>query len=777
MTATRRGFLGAAALAAGLALAEEGRAQTPLPGGFNLEGSAEAGVRFFIDEPPPEQLGKFEEYRDFNNGLFLQDLRLRLFRPDEKYSFDFGGRQWGLSDQEYYLGAERLGLFRFDFGWNQIPHILSTSARLLAAQPEPGVFVLSLPRPPLTDYNSARRLDQVGFQTDVANILFKLTPTPEIDLIGEYTRMWKHGDRPFSIVFGSPGSNFYEVLQPINSYTHDVRLRATLAKPDYQLQFDYGFSLYENSFTAVRADNPCFGNLAFCSSGDANSPAPATGQASLAPDNFANTFSLSGGVNVPWWRTRLTGNFTYSWWHQNQAFLPQTINPALASLPEVRLPQSSLNGNVQIFLVNMGAVSRPLRQLTLTGKYRFYSYNDWSDAPTFAELVQNDKSLLEGRQAKRLDYNRQDASLDGRWRFNEAVALTMGGGWEQWNRSAGREVPQTNEVFGKVALDVVPYDWLNGRISYKPSFRRATSYNTGARETTVVLEDDPATTAQSPLLRKYDEADRNLQQINLMATATPFGRYSPVLETLSVSPNFTWKWADYPDSPLGLQKARRLVGRHRCGVEAARAVLGLRRVHPRGQQLPADLAEPAREQRGDPGLPGLQLGHGDSRARRHRLRGLPGRLDPERARLVDQLRLLERGEQHEHLEPGSADQRELLPERHGHRPVLPGDQEPAHPDDHTAALPLLEEVERERVLHVRAVPSGQLADGGDRAVHARRDVDLARAHVVRLHGPHRRRDARLSVLSGPERPSAPTQLLLMPPSLADWGRKVTWPGS
>ena len=555
MTAKRRGFLVAAALAAGLALAEEGRAQTQLPGGFTLEGSAEAGVRGFIDKPPPEQLGKFEEYRDFNNGLFLPDLRLRLFTPDEKYSFDFAGREWGLTDQEYYVGGERLGLFRFDFGWNQIPHILSTSARLLAAQPEPGVFVLSLPRPPLTAYNSAPRLDKVGFQTDIANILFKLTPTPEIDLIGEYTRMWKHGDRPFSMVFGSPGSNFFEVLQPINSYTHDVRLRATLAKPDYQLQFDYGFSLYENSFTAVRADNPCFGNLAFCSSGDANPPAPATGQASLPPDNFANTFGLSGGVNVPWWRTRLTGNVTYSWWHQNQAFLPQTINPALASVPEVQLPQSSLNGNVQIFLVNMGVVSRPLRQLTLTGKYRFYSYNDWSDEPTFPELVQNDKSLLEGRQAKRLDYNRQDASLDGRWRFNEAVALTVGGGWEQWNRSSGREVPQTNEVSGKVALDVVPYDWLNGRISYKPAFRRATEYNTGARESTVVLEDDPATTAQSPLLRKYDEADRNLQQINLMATATPFGRYSPLLETLSVSPNFTWRWADYPNSPLGLQKA------------------------------------------------------------------------------------------------------------------------------------------------------------------------------------------------------------------------------
>ena len=170
MTATRRGFLAAAALAAGLALAGEGHAQTQLPGGFNLEGTAEAGVRGFIDKPPPEQLGKFEEYRDFNNGLFLQDLRLRLFTPDEKYSFDFAGREWGLTDQEFYLGGERLGLFRFDFGWNQIPHILSTSAQLLAARAR-ARRVRPVPTPSSADrLQSAPRLDKVGLQNGTSPI-------------------------------------------------------------------------------------------------------------------------------------------------------------------------------------------------------------------------------------------------------------------------------------------------------------------------------------------------------------------------------------------------------------------------------------------------------------------------------------------------------------------------------------------------------------------------------------------------------------------------------
>ena len=122
---------GAAVLAGLLALAADlaarrvgGLAQTQL-GGFNLEGDAEAGVRFFIDGPRRSSWAKFEEYRDINSGLFLQGLRLRLFTPDEKYSGVLGGRQWGLTDQEYSLGGERLGLGGFGFELGPDPaHLL-----------------------------------------------------------------------------------------------------------------------------------------------------------------------------------------------------------------------------------------------------------------------------------------------------------------------------------------------------------------------------------------------------------------------------------------------------------------------------------------------------------------------------------------------------------------------------------------------------------------------------------------------------------------------------
>ena len=105
---------------------------------------------------------KFEEYRDIQQGLFLGRRAPARFTPDEKTFVELGGAQWGLKDQEYSLGVGRLGLLGGGFEWNQIPHVFSTNARLLAARARAGLFLLPSPRPPLNDHNSAPEPDEVA---------------------------------------------------------------------------------------------------------------------------------------------------------------------------------------------------------------------------------------------------------------------------------------------------------------------------------------------------------------------------------------------------------------------------------------------------------------------------------------------------------------------------------------------------------------------------------------------------------------------------------------
>src|SRR4029450_11244382 len=74
--------------------------------GSNLGGEVEAGIQGLPQNPNGDRTpgladGKFEEYRDIRglgsdnqSGLFLENLRLRLFRPDEAYSIELSGKNW-----------------------------------------------------------------------------------------------------------------------------------------------------------------------------------------------------------------------------------------------------------------------------------------------------------------------------------------------------------------------------------------------------------------------------------------------------------------------------------------------------------------------------------------------------------------------------------------------------------------------------------------------------------------------------------------------------------
>lgn len=519
-------------------------------GGLNLEGTVEGGIRYFIDEPKESRKGKLEEYRDLSQGLFAPRLDLRLFRPDESYSVDFSGRNIGREDQEFSLGAGRLGLWQFGFDWDQTPHIFSTNTRLLATERTRGEFVLPTTRPNLNTYNGASR-HETGMRTDTARLSFLLTPTPDLELKAEYTLIDKDGDRPMGMAFGSPGGNFFEILEPIEQKIHDFRLRGTLSREQWQLQFGYTLSVFENSVTSLIADNPCRGLAgsvvtgAGCGATDGGAAAPSRGRTALAPDNMAHSINLAGGVSLPM-RTRVTANLGYSLRLQNADFLPHTINPALTSPP---LLQRSLNGNVQTILLNLNATSRPISPLTLSAKYRLYDLHDLSDQVSSTGTVVNDRTVSSPRRSSVWDYSRQNFDGDARWQLFRPLALTLGGGWERWHRNQHREARLTDEATGKAAIDATPVDWILARLTYRPSFRRVYQYHTEAHAEHSVNEEDPSfdTQKQSQSLVKFDEGSRNRHRVDVLFQLTP-------TEFFTVTPTASYYTDDYIDSDLGLQK-------------------------------------------------------------------------------------------------------------------------------------------------------------------------------------------------------------------------------
>jgi MtrB/PioB family decaheme-associated outer membrane protein len=541
-----------------LAAAGPASAQTATPtettpteiGGFRLDGYGEAGVRFFGERPTQKESAKFEEYRDINQGLYLQGLWLRFFTPDEKYSGVIGGRQWGLQDQEYHLSFERLGRWEVGFDWDQMRHVFSTNARTLYNETSRGVFALPNPRPSISNpdtYNNGRTIDDISVRWDTAHIFAKVSPSDNLDLFAEYTRTHKDGEKPFGMAFGSPGGNAVEALQPIEQTIHDFRLRATWATERWQLQASYVMSVFVNDLDYVRADNPCQPTpavIAPCAAGDTGTTKQ-FGTVSLPPNNMAHTFSLQGGVNLPL-RTRISSNFTYGLRLQNDDFLPQTSTNGLpGTTPSLALPQKSLHGNVQTVLFNVNATSRPLPiPVTLTAKYRLYDLIDNSDVVRFSDFIINDQNAVTAGPhfSQRFSYMRQNADLDGRWQIARPVALTLGTAWERWDRPDTREVPESDEFFAKAAVDATPTDWLTIRATYLPSFRRIDRYRTFALAA-VEQNAAPGEPGQSYLLRKYDEGDRDRQRVDLMVQITP-------TETLTITPSASYRFDNYIASGL-----------------------------------------------------------------------------------------------------------------------------------------------------------------------------------------------------------------------------------
>ena len=531
--------------------------------GWNVEGFLEPGVRFFAKEPPDNARAKFEEYRDINQGLFLEGLRLRLFSPDEKYSIELSGRDWGLHTQEYRLMGEQLGLWQAGFEWDEMRHIYATNAQTFYKVFGDNVFILPNPRPPLSSWNgspswghseASRGTDQSGSgeisqQWQTGRWFFKLSPTPNLDLYAEYTRLHKDGQRPFGMAFGSPGGIFAELVQPIDQTTHEIRLRGTYATDLYQLQWGYTMSVFDNGFSWVRADNPCNDGSGLTIAG---CPAPGSqgqfGTTSLPPNNQAHTFNIAGGLNLPM-RTRVNAGAVYSFRLQNQDFQAQTFsNSRPATDPNVGLPQDSLHGLVHTFTGNVDVTSRPFQApLTLSLKYRVYDLVDDSDTPIFQAFILNDQNSVTGppTRAGRYSFMKQNADLAGRYQLSLNTAFTLGVGWEGWDRNDNFEVGHTDEVFGRAALDMTPAEWVLVRLSYIPSIRRGDGYTSNAwiRENAGRPPGFSGSASQTYQLRKFNQADRNRHRVDLMATITP-------VDELSITPSASYRYDYYLASGL-----------------------------------------------------------------------------------------------------------------------------------------------------------------------------------------------------------------------------------
>lgn len=539
-------------------------AEGPVDTGPHLEGEAEIGGRTVSGD---FDSAKYEEYRELRPGIFGRGNFL-LENGDRSHYLRGWLEDVRERDERYTLQAGRWGWGRLTLDYAELPHVYSNQARspfvgvgsTLFLDDQLQAYIQSLGAMGAAVQSEGLRRaisDAPGrsleFRLRTAGADAVVEPIPGFELYADYGIQDRTGTRPLHLGFGSPGGTFVAFAAPIDEQIHEANAGIRVARDSWNLELGYTGSWFENDLTSVTVDNPLRVTDA---SGN-----PSRGRLSLDPDNSAHGVRLSGAVSLPVdFPLRLTGTVSWGIREQDEDFLCHTVNTAFLPTPDtcpigvkamLALPRSSLEGEVQTLLTNFVVTARPHPRLNLTGRWRLYDYDNKTPELVFPDHVINDANYgADTRISVANEFRRQNADLDAAWRLGGGVTLHLGGDWEQWSRSNDREVRRLDEYGGEVALDWRAGRHVQLRAGYGFGIRRGTEYETFAhlRQTVLPSEvEDAALTGQLTSLRKYDEADRERNELDLLARFVP---HEDVMFTLTGS----WKEYDYDETRYGLME-------------------------------------------------------------------------------------------------------------------------------------------------------------------------------------------------------------------------------
>jgi len=515
-------------------------AQSTPKGTISVAG--EVGARAFTKEPDSLSKGKFEEYRDMRSGLLLEQLFLGYTPADSFGVYTLGARNLFYRDQSMWLQAKRPGNYDFQVRWDRIPHTYSTTARSPGVENNPGFNTLPIPRPDSIAWRNSPYLSAVRNQWDPVKVSLGLTPSEQVDFKADYLRIAKSGGIPLSMSFSGSSGPSREFVAPIDQTMHDFRPSLSFASGErkensalsflkcYQLMATYDYSKFNSAITSTAVDNPLNAVSTF-------SNGTATGRASLAPTNAAQTGTVTGAVTLPM-HSRVMGTGSVSWMTQNDLFLPQASNDSLRRDPNfglLTLPRASLDGRVKTTMVNFSATTRPIDNFSLAAKYRNYDRTDETAPFHLLGMAVSDRSIApadsETREAD--PFTKTNTDLSAAYQFMPALSVTAGYAWENWTRDADvRNVGKTEEKGPRVSLDYSGIEWLTLHGSYATSERRGDGYTLAGTE---IID-----------FRRFDQSDRDRNRTNILATVTPIDQ---------VNVSFSYQLGDdkFPNSLYGTQ--------------------------------------------------------------------------------------------------------------------------------------------------------------------------------------------------------------------------------
>ena len=457
-------------------------------------GSVEFGVRHVWGDvygrhdlpfSPDLFTSKLNEYGDLRNNFFIRRFSLRMDDVlGTKNYLSLQSESTLYKNQSILATFGQYNRFKFQFRFDEIPHIYTNTSRTLYTETSPGVYTLPLiVRTGLRDASSTGTAAQISNSlpsyvatqvvpssnfvvpaitrkagTGLASI--DVTPDWSVNLL--FSREKQFGSRPIGLLFNSspsssasgsgnipnrqsPGTGA-ELPEPIHYFTNTVKAMSEYGKRNWGVQLGYTGSIFQNKIDSMVADNPfATADVAVqlippgvgCAP---TAPAvncaigaiPGRGQMDLYPDNSAHYLNFASAFDLTR-HLRVMGTVNPGWLRQNDPFLPYTANTAITGLAP--LPASSLGGAKQTLAMNWTAVNHSLKNVELAVKYRHYDYNNNTPILALTSIagdVIGANSTATGQATpgvhhnKPFGFNKKTLELGGDWFFAKRSSFKFG---------------------------------------------------------------------------------------------------------------------------------------------------------------------------------------------------------------------------------------------------------------------------------------------------------------------------------------------------------------
>ena len=487
-----------------------------------LSANLELGAGYVSDDS-----FKFGEYTGLNQqgGFAVGNADARYRNRDGRW-FDLSARNLGLDSRSLDIAGGKQGSYKLFLNYKELAHYITDTA--VSPFIGIGTDTLTLPAGWVTAGATngmtalAGSLNSVNLETKRKRIDLGASLTPVVHW--EFAVKYRHETKTGSL--GTAGAfefNSAQLVMPVDYDTDQIDASVAYSGRRLHASFAYYGSRFTNNEEVLTWSNPYLPLVAGAT----------TGELALSPSNQFHQLVLSGAYQFDR-RTHASAEIALGRMTQDEAFLPFTLNPNLATAP---LPRSSLDGRVNTVSANLRLTSAVTDKLRLNGAF-IYDDRDNRTPQSIYDWITTDTSAALPRTNLPYSSTHSVARADGGYAVTKDVRIDAGFNYDTYKRDL-QEISNTHEssYWGKLSLQV--NDRAEVTLKGAHAMRTVSDY----------VANPEILPPENPLMRKYNMADRTRDTADVRADIA-------VGKRINLGLAASLAWDNYRKSVIGLLDGR-----------------------------------------------------------------------------------------------------------------------------------------------------------------------------------------------------------------------------